>query len=535
MSVLFSLPLLWSQAAPPGVPAWLLRAIEWLFVYGEPALTIPGIIGGLISWLKVISLLCLLGWVASWVTAALKERYVARGNWLDLAAVLGLIVAVGAILLRVLEATHRLERVFHVGQMPLTSLLAIVAAGVLFLWSESALWRTVRRVGHATDLGVLIGVHLGLALGLALGVYLQRTGLLRMILAIDPKQPVTWQDGLIYGARLGATYMGYVVLLRVLGLVVREVIAISRRRLFSIAWLSVVEANRQMGAPWVVLTVFLGVLAFTHWFLQPPRPAEMGRLYVGTLALLCSLLMTVMVTLLTPLSLPTDIQQQTIYTVVSKPVRRIELIWGRMLGFMAIVTVLVLVFGVISLLYLKRTVGVTIEATDALAAKEAQQGLVTQANHLREEAEQIRARMAARVPIRGSLTFLDSLGNPHLKGIDVGQEQSMREPRSHIEGGTAATAIWTFGRVIDPYDPRHLHTLDYRIPVNRLLERDSIEGLMDRCYELQARIAVAEQEQKRLNVSVDQAKKLSNLVGAPVPSSRSSTTCSPSAGRSPRR
>ena len=45
--------------------------------------------------------------------------------------------------------------------------------------------------------------------------------------------------------------------------------------------------------------------------------------------------MTVMVTLLTPISLPHDIQKQTIYTIVSKPVRRLELIWGRMLGFMA--------------------------------------------------------------------------------------------------------------------------------------------------------------------------------------------------------
>ena len=150
-----------------------------------------------------------------------------------------------------------------------------------------------------------------------------------------------------------------------------------------------------MWAPWVVLTVFLVVLAFTHWFLQPPRPAEMGRLFVGTLTLLCSLLMTVMVTLLTPLSLPTDIQQQTIYTVVSKPVRRIELIWGRMLGFMAIVTVLVLVFGGISLFYLWRTVGGTIRATDELAAKEARAGRPTQANHLREQAEQLRTRMAA--------------------------------------------------------------------------------------------------------------------------------------------
>ena len=45
MSLLLSFPLLWSQAsppAPPGVPAWLLRTIEWLFVYGEPASDDPG-------------------------------------------------------------------------------------------------------------------------------------------------------------------------------------------------------------------------------------------------------------------------------------------------------------------------------------------------------------------------------------------------------------------------------------------------------------------------------------------------------------
>ncbi len=56
------------------------------------------------------------------------------------------------------------------------------------------------------------------------------------------------------------------------------------------------------------------------------------------------LLLTVMVTVLAPLSLPQDIQAQTIYTVVSKPVRRLELIWGRMIGYMTIVTALVLLF-----------------------------------------------------------------------------------------------------------------------------------------------------------------------------------------------
>ena len=84
--------------------------------------------------------------------------------------------------------------------------------------------------------------------------------------------------------------MGYVVFLRVAGQLLDEVVAVRGRRLYAIARLSVYEANRRMWAPWVVITVFLLVLAFTHWFLQPPRPAEMGRLYVGTLTLLCSVL-----------------------------------------------------------------------------------------------------------------------------------------------------------------------------------------------------------------------------------------------------
>ena len=85
---------------------------------------------------------------------------------------------------------------------------------------------------------------------------------------------------------MGATYMGFVVMLRILGLLGREVSAVRPRRLYAIAWQTVVESNRRMWAPWVVLAIFLVVLAFIHWFLAVPRPAELGRLFVGTLALL---------------------------------------------------------------------------------------------------------------------------------------------------------------------------------------------------------------------------------------------------------
>ena len=61
--------------------------------------------------------------------------------------------------------------------------------------------------------------------------------------------------------------------------------------------------------------------------------------------------------------------------------------------------------------------------------------------------------MTAREPIKGSLSFLDSRGMPHAMGIDVGQDASIREPRSHIEGATPSAAIWSFGRVPDPFTP----------------------------------------------------------------------------------
>ncbi len=148
------------------------------------------------------------------------------------------------------------------------------------------------------------------------------------------------------GVRLGATYMGFVVLAKVLWLLIPEILAMRPRRLFAIARLSIIESTRKMWAPWVVIVIFLVILAFTHWFLpRRQRPAELGRIFVGTLSLLCMLLLTVMVTVLSPLSLPQDIQAQTIYTVVTKPVRRLELIWGRMIGYMTIVTALVLLFG----------------------------------------------------------------------------------------------------------------------------------------------------------------------------------------------
>lgn len=498
MSSFVSLPLLWAQAATAdsaaeAIPPLIRKTLFWLFLYGEPSFTVPGLLGGWLTWVKAVGLLCLVCWLGSWLVTAVKERVVGDGRWYDFVALAGLILTPITVLIRVLE-TLKVMPTRSIGNMPVVALLGFLCAFLFLIWVEAGVWRTIRRFGRYPDVLVLVGIHLALVLGVAVGLMMQNYHILP---TYTPGEVTTWRDGITYGARLSATYMGYVVFLRVLLALRSELFAVRARRLLAIARVSIFEANRKMWAPWVVLIVFGLVLAFTHWFLQPPRAAEMGRLFVGTLTLLCSLLITAMVTILTPLSLPSDIQQQTIYTVVSKPVRRLELVWGRMLGYMTIVTALVVVFGGISLLYLWRTVGLTIRNTEALAVKAKAENRTRDYNELTIQAEQLRSRMKARVPVKGSLSFLDSRGTPHAMGIDVGQEQSMKEPRSHIEGATPATAIWNFGIVPDPFQPANRPVLlNRKIPVNDFLRSGTVEALLNRAHEIQGQITAAERELK---------------------------------------
>ncbi len=510
MSSLLALPLLWAQTgagnpAAGEVPRWLRNTLLWFFLYGEPMFQTGGLLGGWLTWIKAISLLCFIGWIGSWLVKAIKEGFLGRGRWYDFVALAAMLMIPATVLVRTLESIKQLP-VYTAGSVPIAALITYFALLMLVLWAEFGLWRTIRRFGRYPDILVLVGIHLALIFGLGVGVLMQRYGFLP---TLTPTEQTTWRDGLVYGARLSTIYMGYVILLRILLLFGRELFAIRGRRLYSIAQLSVFEANRKMWAPWVVVIVFALVLAFTHWFLQPPRAAEMGRLFVATLTLLCSLLLTAMVTILVPLSLPADIQQQTIHTVVSKPVRRLELIWGRMIGFMALVTVLIVVFGGISLAYLWRTVGTTIQNTEAAAVKAKKEGRLRDAAQLVEQADQLRSRMAARVPVKGSLSFLDSRGTPHPMGIDVGMEQSMKEPRSHIEGSTPATAIWSFGIVPDPFSaatrPKLINT---RLSVRDFLPPNTIEGLLNRSAELQFQIAADERAKAQPNVPASDVAKL---------------------------
>ncbi len=488
---------LWAQVAP--MPAGPAVALKHLYVIGEPTVTYDNFLGGPLTWLKIMAIIALLFWVGSWALAGFRKR-ITGGNLhmsvLGLATLLGL----AGVALGTLAGAGRAGN-YQIGSLPLPVLLGIGAFFFFFLWVEWSLWPSIMRMGRWLDLITLVAIHAGLALGfvVAFGIF----GSSSVV------------NTLVVGARLGSTFMGLVVLTRVGLLLMGEVLRVRPRRLRALAWHNILESNRRMWAPWVVLTLFVVVLAFTHWFLDTDA-AELGRMYVGTLMLFISLVLTAMVVILTPLSLPTDIRQHTIYTVVSKPVRRLELVWGRMIGFMTLVTVLLGIFGLVSGLYIKRQVDRQIDVTKAELRKARASDQIEKTRNLEDTLAQLEARRSARVPLKGSLMFEDSVGKKTIKGVDVGQEL---ETRSFVEGATPSRAIWRYGRVMDPYDellPDPNRTpnpmLDRRLPVEQLLKQGTIEWYDNQAAELTYEKFELEQRRKAGQLSVSEAQRATTRV-----------------------
>ena len=283
-------------------------ALPWLFVFGEPDdHDRPACSGGLITWLKVVSLFCLLGWVVSWLVdraqgADRRPGRLARHRRPGGARRRPRRDRCSRCSRRPSGIAGLRARARH----PVVALLGCAcAAGPLPVWVEVGALADdpPARPVAATSL-VLLGIHLALALGI--GVGLRRCSSTAILPdASAPDQHTTWRDGLIYGVRLArrtwatsscsgssAWFCGELV-------AVRPPAALRDR-----------QAERRSrptggcGPP--------GWSSPSSWWSwrsptgssSRPRPAEMGRLFVGTLTLLCSLLLTVMVTILTPLSLP---------------------------------------------------------------------------------------------------------------------------------------------------------------------------------------------------------------------------------------
>ncbi|MEZ6045105.1 MAG: hypothetical protein R3C11_05900 [Planctomycetaceae bacterium] len=194
---------------------------------------------------------------------------------------------------------------------------------------------------------------------------------------------------------------------------IKEVRSLSLKRIFAVAILTYKESARRK--VFYVIGMFALLFMFANWFLSmsDQRVDFQIEVYISFVLTVMAVLVIPIVLLLSCWGIPEDIRLRSLHTVVTKPAHRMEVVIGRIVGFVSIGTILLLFMSVVGYVWLMRTL--PDNARDALTC---------------------------RVPMYGKLSFINEDGKPDQKrGISTGDEW---EFRSYIAGATKARAIWTF-------------------------------------------------------------------------------------------
>ena len=154
---------------------------------------------------------------------------------------------------------------------------------------------------------------------------------------------------------------------RLLSGAVLDLLRMSPRRVLALARLAIQESLRRRVL--AGLAVFIVVLAFALWFLDTTT-SDPAKLFLSFVLTATTYLVLLMMLFLSAFSLPNDIKNHTIYTIVTKPVRPSEIVLGRILGFAAVGTALLVIMGLVSYAFVVRSLKHTHElsARDLVAA-----------------------------------------------------------------------------------------------------------------------------------------------------------------------
>jgi hypothetical protein len=120
----------------------------------------------------------------------------------------------------------------------------------------------------------------------------------------------------------------------------------SLRRVRAIAKLSFIEALR--GRILYVFILFFIPFLFAGWYLDKTPEAVLLNL-CGFVNTAMTYILMPLVIFMTSMSLPNEIQSRIVQTVVTKPVRRSEIVLGRSLGYIAVFSLVLLGMGTASL------------------------------------------------------------------------------------------------------------------------------------------------------------------------------------------
>jgi hypothetical protein len=186
-------------------------------------------------------------------------------------------------------------------------------------------------------------------------------------------------------------------------------------RIWALAKLGFKEASRAR-LYWVFLLFLVPFLFPAKWYFLIKAENEL-RSVVSITSYTMNLILLFPAVLLAAFSIPRDIRDQNIYTIVTKPVERFEIVFGRFLGYAGLLTVVLGLMTFVGWLYIYTT------GVDQKAAEETYK---------------------ARVPVRGKLAF--SSRKAEFTGTNVGREFDYRK---YIAGDASSPqrAIWTYKNI----------------------------------------------------------------------------------------
>ena len=343
--------------------------------------------------------------------------------------------------------------------------------------------------------------------------------------------------GLMVGYIISANRYGpsegfYAVARAVRDLIRFDLPGTSANRVYALARLAFKEAIRRKVL--FVVGLFLVLLLLAGWYLNP-QSGDPARLYISFVLTATNYLILALALFISAFSLPTDIKNKTIYTIVTKPVRATEIVLGRMIGFMAVGTVILLPMGMASYLFVSRglshqhleVVDVVEEADGRLVgltdyiqnhqhtfsmdpdSVDDQGNTVGLTDFVRGHRHIVKRdasgtfeigppedALRARIPSYGEIQFYDRGGNSKDAGVDIGAERfatggygsagisrvigvssgSRKVQHGYVEGGTLGKAEFTFRNVTPDRYPDGLK-LDLSLRAYRSYKGDIETGI----------------------------------------------------------
>jgi hypothetical protein len=249
-----------------------------------------------------------------------------------------------------------------------------------------------------------------LMLGVALVAYLLLGGVLFVVGV--PRLTDIWSQVLLVGLGVFVCALLLLMLFEAEGPV------------WAIAKLSFKEAVRSQ-VLWIFLIAFLPFLFPIHLlFAGNTKPSDEMRATTSIITVVLSFLTLMPAVLIASFGIPNDIKNLNIFTVVSKPIERFEMVLGRFVGYVALMTLVMLALTGVSL----------VMVANSTSSSKARQETYT-----------------ARVPYRGKMEFRsivaqDRTEKKEFTGTNVGREFDYRR---YITGSANSPQriIWKFASV----------------------------------------------------------------------------------------